>query len=620
MTKFWKTQGTIINGLTNMSAGRLRILQLTLIVFAGITAYSNTLLVPFVLDDFTAIDYLGQQNFVDILIHGSVRRVVDLTFVLNYKIHGLGLPGYHLVNLAIHLSVAIVLYCIVCSMLSALQETFPRQQNCLKCSGFTDKFLPFAVAMLFVCHPLQTQAVTYIIQRYTSMATFFYLLSVLFFLRARISYEKNGQYAYPWILGSFSLVAAILAIGSKQISVTLPAMLLLIEILIFNGRLINRRLLVGSAVLCTFVVMMLMVLWRVSTLQDFLNAVSAATSEDTRISRVAYFFTQTRIVVGYLRLLLLPVGQSVVHDSPIYTSLFSLPVIASLILHISLLVAAFALFRQSRQNFLSKNWEWGAPQRLACLGIVWFYCAMAVESSIFPIRDVMFEHRVYLPSVGFCMTVISFIVMAVCTFRAGNKVLWAILIVGCIVLGAMTVARNQLWNNKLLLWQDTVRKYPVNTLALANLGAEYLLLDMPEKAVPIYVHIMELGGDIPAFYLGNALKALNKYELRFTTGVEFMRPGGPMGSIVLAPEFAGKYRSVVFNTLALSYEYLGETDKALRSYRRSLKADPSYDLAWYNLGLFLNQLGERGEATIALTELRKYNPELARSLATNMAR
>jgi len=145
-------------------------------------------------------------------------------------------------------------------------------------------------------------------------------------------------------------------------------------------------------------------------------------------------------------------------------------------------------------------------------------------------------------------------------------------------------------------------------------------LSMPEKTVPLYVRTMELGGEFQAFNLGIALKALNIYGFRFTTGRELMRPGGPLGTGEFAPGDEIRYKSVVFNTLALAYEYLGETDKALRSYRRSLKADPLYGLAWYNLGMLLNQLGERGEAVKVLAELKKLNPELARSLASGFSR
>jgi len=598
---------------------KLRILHLTLIVLAGIVTYSNTLHVPFVLDDFSTITFYGPQHILDILLNGSTRRVVDVTFAINYKIHGLGLPGYHLVNLTIHISVAVVIYFIVSSIISALHELYSSQDGCQERANLADKFVPFAVAMLFVCHPLQTQAVTYIIQRYTSLATFFYLLSVLFFLRARLNYKSHGRGVYPWFFGGLALAAAILSMGSKQIAVTLPVMLILLELLIFKGQIFDRKCIVVCMTLCILALASALFMWRVGSFHEFISAVNAATSEDPRIPRLTYFFTQSRVVASYLRLLLLPLGQSVVHESPIYTTLFSSPVIAALSLHVSLFAVSLALLRQSRQNFLSKKWERGMLQRLACLGIVWFYCAMAVESSFFPIRDVMFEQRVYLPSVGFCMVIISFTALAACTLRAGKRILWVILTVVCIVLGGMTIARNQVWNTRLLLWQDAVRKYPDNALALSNLGGEYLVLKMPEKTVPLYVRTMELGGEFQAFNLGVAMKALNIFGYRFTTGMEFMRPGGPLGSGEIAAGDEIKYKSVVFNTLALAYEYLGETDKALRSYRRSIKADPSYDLAWYNLGLLLNQLGERSEAAGALAELRKLNPELARSLASVVA-
>jgi len=597
-----------------------RIRFVLLIVLSGIIVYSNTLHVPFVLDDLVSIDFLGSQSLVEILLYGGARRFVDVTLALNYKIHGLELPGYHLVNLAIHISTALVLYFIVDSVLYFLYKFHTSRTLPCEWSDFTKKFVPFAVALIFVTHPLQTQAVTYIIQRYTSLATFFYLLSVLMFLRARIAMEWSSGGAYPWIFGGLSGVAAVLAMGSKQISVTLPVILIIFEFLICGGRLINRKNLIAGVVLCMLVVFVVLIQLQVSSVDEMLNVIIAATKDDYRISRSSYFFTQTLVVAKYLVLMSVPLGQSIVHDSPVYSSFFSFPVIALSAFHVSMFTGALYLYLRSRENFLYQKWESGILQRLACIGIIWFYCTIAVESSVFPIRDVMFEHRVYLPSVGYFMAVISLTVLSVRTLHINNRILWIGMIVVCVVLGWMTVARNQLWNNKLLLWQDAVGKNPANTLALANLGAEYLQAGLPEKALPIYVRIMESGGEIPAYYLGNALSALNIYGSRFTTGGEFMRPDGPMGSGILAPEYATRYRSVVFNTLGLAYEYLGETDKAIKSYRSSLKTNAAYDLAWYNLGLLMYRIGDKNEAFKALAELKKFNDGLARSLSSELAR
>ena len=593
---------------------RMRTLHIALIVLVGACAYSNTLHVPFVLDDYSTIRYYGAQDLLNILIHGSSRRVVEFTFALNFRNHGIGLLGYHLVNLVIHLSAAVVLYGVICSAISALRVSFPIQGRSVDVSSFIERFIPCATATLFVCHPLQTQAVTYIIQRYTSLASFFYLLSVLFFLRARLACENGGRRGWPWFLGSLSIVTGILALGSKQIAATLPLMLLMLEIILFRGRLLNRRFFIACSALFVVISSVVMIAWRDSSIPDFLQYLHSATVEDPRLSRTAYFMTQSTVVTRYVSLLFLPLGQSLVHDVRISTTLLSWQVIAAFTLHISILAAALIVLRKSRHNLLSGEWEQGVLQRFASMGIFWFYGTLAVESSIIPIRDAMVEHRVYLPSAGFFMAVTACMVLVTHNKAALAKLSWSSLAVVCSVLAFLTFARNQVWNDRLLLWQDAAGKYPDSALALSNLGGEYLVLKMPEKTIPLYVRTMELGGDFQAFYLGKALQALNRFGSRFTTGQEFMRSGGPLGSGLLAAEDEQAYKSVVFNTLALAYEYLGETDKALRSYKRSLQADPAYDLAWYNLALLLNRLGEQEEAYKALSELRKINPELARSL------
>jgi len=91
-----------------------------LVAVTGIVAYINSFTVPFVLDDNFSINFLSTSKIMDLLLHGGARRVVDLTFALNYKIHGALLPGYHATNLAIHLASAATLYLLARSAVTVL--------------------------------------------------------------------------------------------------------------------------------------------------------------------------------------------------------------------------------------------------------------------------------------------------------------------------------------------------------------------------------------------------------------------------------------------------------------------------------------------------------------------
>ncbi len=590
------------------------IFHVVLLVLFSSVIYFNSINVPFILDDYYSIDYYGKKDLLELILHGSLRRVADITFALNYRIHGLQVTGYHLTNYAIHLSTSILLYFIMVSAVSALRISFTANKCIAEDLSPAELFLPLAVSLLFVIHPVQTQAVTYIIQRYTSLATLFYLLSIFLFLKGRLNLERFGSCLKTWVLFASAVVAWLLALGSKQIAVTLPFMLLILEIFLFRGRLINRRCYAICGVLVTIILAIVLYKWHGSSLDDFLFDLNHATAEDQHTSRTTYFLTQTRVVATYLGLLCLPIGQSLVQDSPIYKSVFSVPVILSLTLHAFLVTSAAILFRVSRLNLQSDEWLRGVFQRLASLGIIWFYIAMALESSIFPIIDVIFEHRIYLPSVGFFMTIASIAALVGQGRRNGAKVLWAMLIAVCVILGFMTIARNRVWSNSLALWQEAASKSPDKWLAQANLANEYLVRKMPEKAIPLYIRAMELKPGLffnTKVNFGNALKALNRYESRFTTGEEFLLPGGPLGSSTLDYRNMARWESVINNNMGLAYEYLKEPGKAIKAYKISVITNPAYDLAWYNLALLAAGIGDKGLADEALTQLKKINPALA---------
>lgn len=584
-------------------------IHIVLIALAVVCVYANSLDVQFVMDDW-AIFPIGPQNLVDILLHGEQRRIADFTFALNYHLHGTHVTGYHLVNLAVHLLASLTLYFFVSSSISALRLSFPSNSDDGKVFHFSERFVPVATALFFAVHPIQTQAVTYIIQRYTSMATLFYLLSALLYIRARIAFEASRSYPRPLMLGSAAVLSGIMAIGSKQIAFTLPLMLSAIEIFLFRGKLLNRRFFIVSGMLGLSALALALLNRHESSLNDILFDLHHGTSENLYASRITYFLTQLRVVVTYLRLLCLPINQSILYDYPLYTTLLSLPIAASLFFHILIFSVTSILFRQSGLRLLAGDLVKGTLQRLMSLGVVWFYIAMAVESSFIPITDIIFEHRVYLPSAGFFLSVSAGIAVTVNERRTGVKTAWTLLIIATLILGGMTVARNQLWGDTLKLWQDTVNKAPNQHLALSNLGIEYLEQHKPESAIPLFVRAIELRPqqDINVkIYLGEALQETHLIdESRFTTGKEYLRPDGGSSSY--------KMTSVMFNNLGLAYEHLGLPEKAIISYTKSLRIDPAYDLAWYNLGLLTAKRGDREQAIKAMKRLEVLHPRLAESL------
>jgi tetratricopeptide (TPR) repeat protein len=434
-----------------------------------------------------------------------------------------------------------------------------------------------------------------------------------------MEYELNGASTGFWLRGVICLVSGLLALWSKQIAYTLPIMLCVLEIFLFHGRLINRKLFIAAGFLTVLAMSTAVFIWQEGPVNKLLSDLYSATLETTGITRSTYFLTQLRVVVSYMRLLFLPVGQSLSHFPPLYSSLFALPVMASLLVHLVLLLCGVVLFRLSARNLSSPdNWGRGVLQRMVSFGVVWFYVAMLVESSVIPIRDVMVEHRLYLPSAGFFMAVVSAVLLVVPDRSLSFKKLIIGFAMISLLLVGMTLLRNGVWETRESLWQDAVSKSPDNPLALSNLAGAYVALKQSEKAIPLYVRSMELKGDFQAFLLGEALQGLHRYGSRFTTGREYMRPGGPLGSGLLLDEDKAAYESTIYNTLGLSYEFLEEPGKAMKSYRMAVKLDPAYDLAWYNLGLLAARLGDTERVATAVKTLRTINPDLGAQLESTL--
>lgn len=236
------------------------IVAVILIVTAGLSAYSNTLHVPFQWDeDF----YIRQNPFVTGTVSSPdelrtsqtsqaqmreqvqshelyktlrMRSVGYKTFSLNYRIHGLSVEGYHVVNIAIHLLNGILLWLLVrfLFMTPALRTSLISGQ-----AGI----LALLIALFFVVHPMQTEAVTYIMQRLASLAVLFYLGAVVAYLHARLatnSARRSMAYAA-------AIALAFLAVKTKENAVTLPVAVTMIEVLFFRDTPRRRLVLCGSA-------------------------------------------------------------------------------------------------------------------------------------------------------------------------------------------------------------------------------------------------------------------------------------------------------------------------------------------------------------------------------------
>ena len=192
-----------------------------MLAILGFVIYSNTFNASFVFDDHAMIERNSTIRHLDLFTLWqafNTRFVVGLSLALNYWLGKENVVGYHLFNLVVHILNSFLVY-----QLLGLTFQTPRL---IKSSPYP-RLIGFLTALIFLTHPLQTQGVTYIWQRATSLAAFFYLGALVFYIRARI---KSSRLNY----GS-CLVFAVLGMLTKENVFTLPFAILLYEFIFLDS-------------------------------------------------------------------------------------------------------------------------------------------------------------------------------------------------------------------------------------------------------------------------------------------------------------------------------------------------------------------------------------------------
>ena len=569
-----------------------------LIAIVGLLIYSNTFNVPFHFDDApNIVENYKLRDLSNFWPPSGSRWFGYLTFALNYYFGGLNVAGYHIVNLIIHIFNAILVYWLV--ILTSRTPYFSPPFNSPFAKGGYRGVALFS-ALLFVSHPIQTQAVTYIVQRFTSLATFFYLLSLVMYIKARLEAKAKVKFfsASTLTFYIFSLISAILAMKTKEISFTLPVVIALYEFMFFEGK-IKRRILFLMPIILTMLIIPLSLIGTDKPIGDAIGELRAVSQEGEEIPRWSYLFTQFRVIVTYIRFLFLPINQNLDYDYPLYYSFFNPQVFLSfLFLLIILALGVYLLY--------AKRYKLSAT-RLFTFGIFWFFITLFVESSVIPIRDLINEHRLYLPGIGLVVAFMASIFSAVQfigsrrRFALFYSVPPLIIFIAAItiVLSIAAYQRNAVWQDEMSLWENVVRKSPQKARGHNNLGIAYYKEGLKDKAIVHYQIALKLKPDYAEAYnnLGIAYykegltdKAIEHYLI----------------ALKLNPDYAE-----IYNNIGLSYYNKGLTDMAIEHYLIALRIKPDYVEAHNNLGNAYKDKGLTAKAIEHYQIALKLNPDYA---------
>lgn len=549
-----------------------------LVVVAGIFAYGNSLRGPFVLDDLHAIE--GNPTIRTLWPPWGAlsppaqspltgRPIANLSLALSYAFGGLEVESYHAFNLTLHILSALILFGIVRRTLRSPRLGTRYRDGAVGIAA--------AAALLWVVHPLTTESVDYTIQRTELLMGLFFLLTLYCAIRF---FEPPGRRGWC----AAALAAFVLGLGSKEVIVVAPAIVLVYDWLFWSTSLADalrrhRALYLGFAVSLVFFVLVVGTRLR-----------RAFTGLGRRMSPWDYGLTQLGVIVRYLRLAIWP--------RPLVADYAGWPIAASVTDVLPSLVVVAALVAVTL---------WGLIRRapLTFLG-VWFFAILAPTSSIRPVStEIAAERRMYLPLAA----VVVLLVLAGYTllrWAGAPRVAGAVLVaVVATALTLMTVRRNEDYRTTFSFWSDIVAKRPDNPRARIWIGQYFF---DHGKMAEAYEHFSTAVRLVPQdglaqFGLGAVLdgqgktdEAIDRYRI----------------SLRVDPRNASPH-----NNLGAALASRGLTDEAISHYREAIRIKPDYAAAHYNLALVLakrNQASEAIEHFETALRLRPDFPSARRAL------
>ena len=539
-----------------------------ILIVAALAAYHNSFSVPFVYDDTPSIvdnptirhlwplnDVLSPPSDSGVTVNG--RPLVNLSLALNYRFGGTSPWGYHAVNFVIHLLAGLTLFGVV--------------RRSLRLPVLCERFdgaalgLSLAVALLWTVHPLQTESVTYVIQRAEALVGLFYLLTVYCFIRGTAAAAARGWHG-------LALGACLAGMATKEVMVSAPLLVLLFDRTFVAGSFRaawQQRWRFYVCLAATWLLLAYLVLAGGSR--------GGTAGFGYGVSWWAYALTQCRAIVRYLWLSVWPYPLVFDYGTGVVKQVGT---VLPQLLALALLVIATLVSL--------KRWPvWGF------LGL-WFFAILAPSSSVLPIvTETMAEHRMYLPLAP------VIVLFAVGVFAVAGNRAFVVLPALALVFAANTVLRNTDYQSPLAVWESTVARFPENARAHNNLGELLLDLGRREEAGSHYREALRLQ---PAYL--DALCNFAKFLLKSDRLAEAME--SLQRAVRLKPDYAPTH-----NALGNVHYAGGNLPLAVAHFEQALKLWPDYADAHNNLGVILAQSGRPDEAIVHYVRALKAKPAYA---------
>ena len=516
----------------------------------------------------------------------------------------LAVHSYHAGNLLIHLLAALTLFGIVrrTLLLPALRQRF----------GGASTGLAAAAALIWALHPLQTESVTYIVQRAESLMGLCYLLTLYAVIRS-VSSER------PWRWYAAAIAVCALGMGAKEVMVTAPIVVLLYDRAFLSGTFretFRRR---GALYLG------LAATWAVLAAMMLLGKAAGGAGFGLDVGPWEYARTQPGVILHYLRLSFWPSSLCFDYSWPIAASaLQDLPAAAA----IAALLAAilWALWRAPALGFFG----------------AWFFLVLAPSSSILPIpTEVAAEHRMYLPLAAPAVVAVIAAYAVVERFsrrRLAVGILSLLALSAAAGLGALTYQRNAQYRSEISIWEDTTRKRPENARAWSGLGRAYVNASRYDEAIRVCNRALALAPSTNLFDsattycnlglacagIGRLSEAIQDYDKAIALNPDYDLAYNDRGlacakmgrlaeathdyskAISLNPDYAQAYES-----RGIAYGRSGRLEEAMQDFDRAIALDSDYAEAYYNRGNIRLDAARNSEAVADYDEAIALKPDFA---------
>ncbi len=551
--------------------------HLPLIIFISVLLYINSLSNTFVYDDVYIIteNYLikslenlpklFQKDYLLLSGELSYRPIVTLSYFIDYAIWQLNPVGYHLTNVILHTVTVFLFYCLIKSICKRHRVSI------------------FAT-LLFLSHPILTETVNAVCYREDILASLFFLLAFICFVKIRFPISEKGtslkqtntRFIPYYIL---SCASYCLALFSKEMAITLPILLVLFDLLYPLGNksktsTISSKL-IGTGRWVPFyggyiAVTGFYLFIRFIVFKNTFKTISVSPSNAT---------TMTKVVASYIKLLFLPLNLNADYIVP-YTNIYGLSFILSALFVVSACVLIALLSRRDK---------------LLTFFNLWFFITLLPVFGIIPIGNIMAERYLYLPIMGFCGT--TGCILA--NYPSLRK--YMAIVLGGILLSMQisVIYRNGVWQDDATLWRYTYQREPKSARACSNLGNVYFKNQRYEEAIQMYKKSLTFQYSYPfihynlgAIYekIGLIDKAIEEYKASISSHHD---------------------NTLAFNNLGTLYDRQGLYDMAIEAYKQALTNNPYFPLTHNNLGNTYERIGNSEKAEMEYTEALKINKDYA---------